>query len=287
MNPPRRILVVEDNLAIRQLNTEVLTDSGYQVDAAENGAVAWAALQLFDYDLLITDNEMPNVTGVDLLKKLHAASKSLPAIMVSGTMPTEELNREPWLQIVERVVKPYSLSKFLETVEKVLRAADAAREPFVQRESLSVGKSAGTPIARGLDSFHRILVVDDDSDTRQLSMDVLAGSGYDVDGAKDGADGWASLQTCDYDLVITDNKMPRMTGLEMIEKLRSSTMAVPVIMATSYLPAHEFARKPWLKPDVVLERPFSNEDLLEAVKTILGTGDGNAGHQETLFPKHL
>jgi len=46
-------------------------------------------------------------------------------------------------------------------------------------------------------------------------------------GVQDGAAGWESLQTYDYDLVITDNKMPRMTGVEMIGKLRSANMAVP------------------------------------------------------------
>ena len=120
-------------------------------------------------------------------------------------------------------------------------------------------------------SPHRILVVDDDSDTRQLSLDVLAGAGYDVEAVKDGAAGWEALQAKSYDLIITDNKMPRMTGIEMIEKLRSARMAVPVIMATGYLPTHEFARKPWLKPDATLQRPFSNDDLLAAVKEVLRT----------------
>ena len=80
---------------------------------------------------------------------------------------------------------------------------------------------------------------------------------------------------CIRDSVITDNKMPRMTGVEMIGKLRSANMAVPVIMATSYLPTHEFARKPWLKPDAALERPFSSDDLLETVKKVLGTDDSS------------
>jgi CheY-like chemotaxis protein len=102
---------------------------------------------------------------------------------------------------------------------------------------------------------------------------VLAGSGYDVEGVNDGAAGWEALQTYDYDLVITDNKMPRMTGIEMIAKLRSANIAVPVIMATRYLPIDEFARKPWLKPDLMLERPFSNDDLLEGVKNVLGKDD--------------
>jgi two-component system chemotaxis response regulator CheY len=143
-----------------------------------------------------------------------------------------------------------------------------------ENASLQTGESAGTVRQSLPDPPKHILVVDDDSDTRQLSIDVLAGSGYDVEGVMDGAAGWDALQTYDYDLVITDNKMPRMTGIEMIGKLRSANIAVPVIMATRYLPTHEFARRPWLKPDAALERPFSNDELLETVKKVLGTVGG-------------
>jgi DNA-binding response OmpR family regulator len=48
----------------------VLIDAGYQVDVAEDGATAWAALQLSKYDLLITDQFMPKVSGVELPKKI-------------------------------------------------------------------------------------------------------------------------------------------------------------------------------------------------------------------------
>jgi two-component system response regulator (stage 0 sporulation protein F) len=127
-NPSRRILVVEDNGAIRRLNTKVLMISGYEVDTAEDGEVAWESLQLNDYDLLITDNKMPKVSGVDLLKKLYAARMTLPVIMVSGTMPTEELKQSPWLQVEARVDKPCSVEELLATVRNVLLANDAARD---------------------------------------------------------------------------------------------------------------------------------------------------------------
>jgi DNA-binding response OmpR family regulator len=149
------------------------------------------------------------------------------------------------------------------------------------------GEPACAPRQRPTNSTQRILVVDDDSDTRQLSVDVLVGSGYDVDAVIDGAADWEALQDTSYDLTITDNKMPRMTGIEMIEKLRSARMALPVIMATGHLPTNEFARKPWLKPDATLQRPFSNDDLVEAVKKILRPDDNNDGCKETLLPKYL
>jgi DNA-binding response OmpR family regulator len=115
-----RILVVEDDVIIRHINTNVLIKSGYEVDAAEDEAAAWEALQLKGYDLLVTDNDMPNVSGVELLKKLHAASNAMPVIMVSGKMPTEELNRQPWLKIKAALHKPYMASELAEKVRNVL-----------------------------------------------------------------------------------------------------------------------------------------------------------------------
>jgi PAS domain S-box-containing protein len=135
------------------------------------------------------------------------------------------------------------------------------------------GEPAGAPVPCPANFPRRILVVDDDRAIRQLSLEVLAGAGYEVDAVTDGATGWDALQAKTYDLVITDNKMPRMTGVEMIEKLRSARMAVQVIMVTGDLPAHEFIRQPWLKPDATLERPFSSGVLLEAVSTILRTNN--------------
>jgi DNA-binding response OmpR family regulator len=132
----------------------------------------------------------------------------------------------------------------------------------------------------------RILVVDDDDNLRQFSVDILTESGYAVDAAKDGADGWDALQASTYDLVITDNRMPRMTGMQMIEKLRAAYITVPIILATRHIPRNELRNSPWLEPDAMLERPFSTEDLLTTVKTILGSGGGGE-EKLSLLPKYL
>jgi PAS domain S-box-containing protein len=150
-----------------------------------------------------------------------------------------------------------------------------------------VGEPAGAPGLCPANSPHRILVVDDDRDARRLTLEVLIGAGYHVEAVKDGAAGWEALQANGYDLVITDNKMPKMTGIEMIEKLRSASRAVPVIMATASVPTHEFARKPWLKPYATLPRPFSNDDLLEAVRRVLRTDDGSDGRNEARMERTL
>jgi len=87
--------VVEDNRDLRQLNAGMLIHSGYAVEVAEDGAAAWEALQANRYDLLITDNNMPRLTGIELLKKLRSARMGLPVIMATGTVPTQELAQNP------------------------------------------------------------------------------------------------------------------------------------------------------------------------------------------------
>jgi DNA-binding response OmpR family regulator len=94
-NPPHRILLVDDDLYARELNAGALIRSGYKVDTAIDGADAWKALNDDSYDLLITDNKMPRVTGLDLIKKLRSEDMTLPVILASGTVPMEELKRHP------------------------------------------------------------------------------------------------------------------------------------------------------------------------------------------------
>ena len=120
-NPSQRILVVEDDMAIRQLNAKVLECSGYQVAAAEDGAAGWEALHANDFDLLITDHDMPRLTGLELLKRVRSARMNLPVILATGTLPEEELERHPWLQLAATLLKPFSPHQLLETVQQVLR----------------------------------------------------------------------------------------------------------------------------------------------------------------------
>jgi len=93
------------------------------VDAAEDGAAAWDTLQRARYDLLVTDNDMPKVSGVELLHKIHAARIALPVILATAMPPRDEFTQYPWLQPAALLIKPYSFHELLGTVRDVLRAA--------------------------------------------------------------------------------------------------------------------------------------------------------------------
>ncbi len=118
---PQRILVVEDSPLVRRCCVEILTRSGYQVDAAEDGLCGWAALCAKPYDLLITDNAMPNMSGVELILKLRSEHLKLPVILTSGTLPLENLLQDPQLDLAATLEKPVSADQLIQTVRIVLK----------------------------------------------------------------------------------------------------------------------------------------------------------------------
>jgi DNA-binding response OmpR family regulator len=131
--------VVEDDPDLRRLNAEVLKKSGYEVDTAEDGKAGWEVLHAVrhapeSYALLITDHEMPGLTGLALIQKVRAARMALPVIMATGSLAAEDLCiRYPWLQPVAMLPKPYSVEQLLGTVEAVLRTSDVDLRPIAPR----------------------------------------------------------------------------------------------------------------------------------------------------------
>ncbi len=122
----QRILLVDDEIFIRRFNAEMLKGAGYRVDSAEDGEVGWAALHTHRYDLLITDNKMPKVSGVELITKLRDENMTLPIILTTGGgVSAQELCLSPQLPLVITLVKPYTFEKLLRTVEQVLRQSDS------------------------------------------------------------------------------------------------------------------------------------------------------------------
>ena len=94
-SPLRNILLVDDDPNIRRLNAMVLHHAGYHVDTAEDGAMAWEMLGDSHFDLMITDNNMPHLTGMELLKKLYASRMTLPFIMATGKCRRRNLPDAP------------------------------------------------------------------------------------------------------------------------------------------------------------------------------------------------
>lgn len=81
----KQILVADDSITIRELERKMLEHQGYQVDVAVDGLDAWSALRSGDYDLLVSDIDMPRMDGISLIHRVreHQAFQHLPIVVVS------------------------------------------------------------------------------------------------------------------------------------------------------------------------------------------------------------
>ena len=81
----RRLLVVDDSLTVRQAERQLLENAGYDVDVAVDGLEGWSAVRLVDYDLVVSDVDMPRMNGIDLVKRIRSEGPNpdIPVIIVS------------------------------------------------------------------------------------------------------------------------------------------------------------------------------------------------------------
>jgi DNA-binding NtrC family response regulator len=286
------ILLVDDDAYIRTLNARVLSWSGYKVQTAANGAEAWKALELHNYDLLITENVMPWVTGMQLLKHLRSRGITMPVIMTSGTSPVKELKLHPGLRLEAALRKPVTNDKLLQTVNHVLQTEKStafgcqpAQIKDKQLPPTKVLTGASQPAKANLPK--RILFVDDEPLIRQLHKEVLSDVGYAVELAEDGAVAWDALQRQNYDLLITDHEMPKLTGVELLQKLHAARVYVPVIMVSGTMPTEELKPHQVLPVKATLSKPYMIADLLNTVKNILSASESSHEQITPQLPQQI
>ena len=138
------ILVVDDELGIRDLLSEILNDEGHSVEVAENAAQARSARQRARPDLVLLDIWMPDTDGVTLLKEWSASGMlTMPVIMMSGHATIDTAVEATRIGAHAFLEKPITLQKLLKTVEQSLTRHSSGRRDAA---------SGPTPIAAGRDT---------------------------------------------------------------------------------------------------------------------------------------
>ena len=136
-----QILVVDDEIGIRELLSEILADEGHTVQLAENAARARALRAEERPDLVLLDIWMPDTDGITLLKEWAANGQlTMPVVMMSGHGTIETAVEATRIGAIEFLEKPIALQKLLATVKRALRRADG--QPQTGLTLLSLGRSA-------------------------------------------------------------------------------------------------------------------------------------------------
>ena len=122
----------------------------------------------------------------------------------------------------------------------------------------------------------RILLIEDEDGIARRVERALTSSGYLVERARDGEDGWFRGDTENFDLAILDLGLPRMDGLQVLKRWRSAGCTMPVLILT--------ARGTWIErvegidagADDYLPKPFQMEELLARLRALLRRSSGSA-----------
>ncbi len=246
--PRGTVLVIDDDPTTGELIQRHLSRQGYRVEVAAAGDEGLALAKTLHPDVITLDVMMPGIDGWAVLEALKADSDlaAIPVVMMSMLE-----NRELALSLgaVDSLGKPVQRS----TLDRLLGMIEAAERPHPAR----------------------LLVVEDEPANAELLKRVLERQGWCVEQASNGEEALAAVAEQRPDLIVLDLMMPRMDGLEFLEKLRSNPVAIsiPVLVLTAKdLTEADQNRLHGRVREVLCKGEFSAVALTEQIDAILTPG---------------
>jgi CheY-like chemotaxis protein len=133
---PLRILVVDDEVSVREVLSAFLEGEGYEIQTANDGVEALEALEKSDWDLVFTDRAMPRMNGDELAAAVKQSNAKVPVVMITGFVdPKKDYQAEP--RIVDVVVrKPFTFAAIRNAIVEASAACKVRkRDEAAQGES--------------------------------------------------------------------------------------------------------------------------------------------------------
>ncbi|WP_170107373.1 chemotaxis response regulator CheY [Stenotrophobium rhamnosiphilum] len=130
MDRNMKILIVDDFSTMRRIVKNLLGDLGYSnTTEADDGKTAWPLLQAGEFDFVVTDWNMPGMTGIDLLKNIRADARlaKLPVLMVTAEAQRDQIIEAAKAGVNGYIIKPFTAVTLKEKIDKIFqRVAEAA-----------------------------------------------------------------------------------------------------------------------------------------------------------------
>lgn len=249
------VLVIDDSETARQVLLEQLQDWGASVKSVGSGSEGLQVLRssAASFNLVITDQEMPGMSGIELCATMRTTGHSLPVLILSSSARTgseQDLAGAQWLD------KPVDPARLLATAQSMLRGQVQA-EP--QSMPTPVEKSAGGPL---------LLLAEDNPVNQQVAVEMLETLGYRVETVENGREAVNAVAKNQYAAVLMDCQMPEMNGYEATQAIRKQESAgkrIPIIAVTAHALSGDRERAISAGMDDYLSKPITIERLGSAV----------------------
>jgi len=221
----KQVLVVDDNITNRNILQVQLQQWKFVPTLAASGNEALRLLETHpDFDLVITDMQMPGMDGISLALEIRKIQPNLPIILLSS-IGDERGHHFPNLfsSILTKPIKQHILNKHI--VNELRRNHSLAREtqPVSNMQKLNINFAKQYPL--------EILIAEDNIINQALITHVLNKMGYEPDIAQDGKEALDRVNSKPFDVILMDIQMPEIDGLEATRIIRRQLMKQPVIIA--------------------------------------------------------
>jgi len=130
------LLVVDDDLSVRQFLSIMLERSGHQVMAAASGMDAFQLLERHDFDLVITDMKMPQISGMEVLKRVKQVAPQTEVIMITAYATTDSAVEAMKRGAFDYVIKPFKIDELQLIVDKALSCRRLTQENILLKRQL-------------------------------------------------------------------------------------------------------------------------------------------------------
>ena len=124
MDNNMKILIVDDFSTMRRIVKNLLNDLGYSnTTEADDGKTAWPLLQAGEFDFVVTDWNMPGMTGIDLLKQIRADARmaKLPVLMVTAEAQRDQIIEAAKAGVNGYIIKPFNAATLKEKIDKIFQ----------------------------------------------------------------------------------------------------------------------------------------------------------------------
>lgn len=224
MEDPRpTILCVDDDPEVLDVLSEYLTTQGYDVITATNGVEAFLQVWRRRPRAVILDLFMPRLGGLGALDRIRRLDASIVIILISGVQNALEMITEAGVGVAGALAKPFDPAQLL----AMLVQAGVARATIPARATGVEGRAAERPSLR-----KRVLVVDDEAEFREMLVEYLHGKGFEALGAGGGEEALELILKFRPGVVLLDVAMPRMTGVEVLKRIKALREETCVVMVS-------------------------------------------------------